>query len=235
MGVIVVMSWWGRRWVMDLPCTEIYITGAEYAENGDLIKLAGVDTGMALFSIESRFVADRVQRHPWVREARVFRLPTGKLSITVEERKPVVRVLDQDGRTSWFLDRSGFPMPDVQDAVFNVPLLTSRQKTFHPIQPVNDSTLQVLLRVLADLDAETDALISEVEVRSTGETWLKTSPIGVHGAIDVCLGRDAFEDKLQKLKSFWYQAVLARKEKRIELIDLRFNSQVVTRERMLIE
>jgi len=198
------------------------------------MRLAGVDTGKVLFEIESRLVEDRVQRHPWVAEAHVSRLPTGMLTIQVKEREPVARVVGPDGRASWYLDAYGYPMPVVRGSAFNVPLLRCHRETLHPVRSVEDSTLRALLLVLADLDDRTDAIISEIEIRANSEIRLKTTPSDVHETVDVRLGRDGIKEKMETLIAFWDQIVLVQKQQNIQYIDLRFDSQVVTRDNVWV-
>lgn len=220
----------GWHWVTSIRCTQIDLSGARHAERTALLELAQVDTGMVLFDIDPRLVADRMRRHPWVREASATRLPTGTLALHVEERTPVALVVDGAGRPAMYLDRFGFPMPLVPAAAYNVPLLRGFRERLHPVQPVEHATVRALLEALAVLDAETDALISEIAIQPSGEAWLYTTPAFGRDAIPVRLGRGPFARKLARLKAFWHQAVLTQPDKHFEQVDLRFDSQIVTRE-----
>ena len=90
--------------------------------------------------------------------------------------------------------------------------------------------VRALLAALAGLDPGTEALIAEVDLRASGEVWIHTTPAGEQGSIPVRLGQDAFAPKLARLRAFWRQGVLPRSDKRFHLIDLRFDSQIITRE-----
>jgi hypothetical protein len=89
-----------------------------------------------------------------------------------------------------------------------------------------------LLGALATADAETDALLSELTVGAGGEVLLRTSPDGAHGALTARLGAGGggYAAQLRRLHAFWHQAVLPRPATRFEVVDLRFDGQVVTRE-----
>lgn len=227
-----VAGGFGWYWVETLTCRQIIVSGTRHADPDALRELARVDTGMVLFDLEPHVLEDRLRHHPWVKDADVTRLPTGTLSIRVEERTPVVLVLDASGAPAGYLDRKGHPMPLVRDAVYDVPLL--RGLKLHPVQPVEQPTVLALLEALAAADAATDALVSEVEIRPSGEAWLYTAPSGANPTIPVRLGRGRFEPKLAKLKAFWHQAVLTRPDRRYEVVDLRFDSQVVTKEEVVL-
>ena len=51
-----------------------------------------------------------------------------------------------------------------------VPLLRGLGEAYHPVRPVQDERVRLLLAALADLDPDTDALISELEMRE-GESF----------------------------------------------------------------
>ncbi len=75
-----------------------------------------------------------------------------------------------------------------------------------------------------------EVLLSEFEVRTAGEVWLYAAPSTGRHSIPVRLGQGGFGDKFTRLHAFWYQTVLANPNKTYNQIDLRFSSQVVTRE-----
>ncbi|GIV60092.1 MAG: cell division protein FtsQ [Rhodothermaceae bacterium] len=219
----------GWRWLATLPCRQIVIEGAHHAERAALLDLARVDTGMVLFDLDPALVADRLVRHPWVAHAEVTRLPTGTLAIDVEERRPVALVVGADGAPSHYLDATGAQMPLVPGAAYDVPLVRGLRQPYHPVQPVQEEAVRAFLAALAAVPPEVEALVSEVEVRG-GELWAYTTPGPAREAVPVRLGRMGFSDKLTRLHAFWHQAVLPRPEKHFRLIDLRFDSQIVTEE-----
>ncbi|ARA93730.1 hypothetical protein AWN76_011525 [Rhodothermaceae bacterium RA] len=220
----------GWHWASGLTCRQILVEGATHADEADLRRLAQVDTGAVLLDIDPEVVADRVRRHPWVAEAAVQRLPTGTVRIAVRERLPVALVLDERGRPSHYLDRDGFMMPVVSGAAYDVPVLHGVPEAYHPVRPLEHTPTRDLLAALAGLDAATHALVSELEWRDDGDWWLYTTPLPGGGSVPVRLGTASFAQRLHRLRAFWEQAVLTRPETQIRLIDLRFDSQIITRE-----
>lgn len=225
----------GAAWVWQrtLPLERIVVVGAEHAPVEEVARLVGATPdSVALFSLAPALVADRAQRHPWVRAASVRRLPTGTLRVKVEERVPVALVLDGNGRPSHFLDAEGYAMPVVAatPTVYDVPVVHGAPP-YHPTQPVASGGLRSLLAALSTADAEALALVSEIDWGRTVTLW--TTPAGGHGSIPVRLGADAetdHADQLRRLRAFWDQSVLPRPETPFRLVDLRFRGQVVTRE-----
>ena len=221
------------QWQRALPVARVTVSGFVRADSAAVVRLAAVPDSAALFALDPALIADRVRRAPWVRAVRVRRLPTGTLAIAVEERTPVALVVGADGRPSHYLDREGYSLPLRAGDPFDVPLLRGAVPAYHPTQPVGDPRLLDLLAALATMDDEVSALVSELTVGTDGEVLLRTSPDEAHGALTVRLGAaraEGYADQLRRLAAFWHQAVLTRPATRFEVIDLRFDGQIVTRE-----
>jgi cell division protein FtsQ len=226
-AVLLALAW---RWHETLPLRRVAVTGTVRADSAEVVRLAALPDSAALYDLDPALIADRVQRAPWIQKARVRRLPTGTLAIRVEERVPAALVVRADGRPSHYLDREGYSLPLRPGDPFDVPLLRGALPAYHATQPVESAALLDLLAALAAADDEADALVSEVVVGAGGDALLRTSPDGAPGALAVQLGVGGYDEKLRRLRAFWEQAVLTRPDRRYEVVDLRFDGQVVTRE-----
>lgn len=220
----------GWNWLDGLTCSEISVHGFRYADPDEILDVARVDTGVRLLDVDPDLIEDRVERHPWVDEARVRRLPPATVSINVRERVPVALATDERGRPAFYADASGRLMPAVPEAVFDVPLLQGVRLPENATQPIESTAVRDLLAALDGTDESTDALISSFSIDASGDVTLHTTPAADRGAITVRLGRHDFEEKLVRLGAFWEQAVISRPDLSFDLIDLRFDSQIVTRE-----
>jgi hypothetical protein len=121
-------------------------------------------------------------------------------------------------------------MPLVDGAVYDVPLLYGLRAPYNPVLPVEDDAARNLAAALAAGSQDLDGLVSEFEQDDDGEIWLYTAPYPGHGTVHVRLGKDRFDSKFTALLAFWRQAVLPRPDADFSLIDLRIDSQVITRE-----
>ncbi len=227
LAALGLAAWWGYQWQRHLKVERIEVTGVHHAEPGALVELAGVDTTMRLFGLDPALVADRVERHPWVRRAEVTRRPTGTLAIHVTGRTPLVLALDANGTPARDLDARGFQVPADSGVVYDVPLLRGLDEPYHPMRRLQGEDARALLEALSALN---DTLVSEIERRPDGEWWLYTAPTDVRGVTPVRLGHAPFAPKLRRLRAFWRQAVRTQPATRFEVIDVRFDGQVVTRE-----
>lgn len=220
----------GWSWLDALVVRAVSVEGNRHAAEEEILAVARVDTGARLLSVDPDLVADRAQRHPWVRSAVVRRLPPGTVWIRVDERTPVVLALTADGLPASYLDAEGYTMPVDEDASYDVPLLRGAHLPRNPMRPVDAPPLLELLAALPALDPGLDALVSSFEIDREGSVTLHTVPAGTQTSIEVRLGERAFLEKFARLQAFWLQAVLARPEKTFETIDLRFDGQIVTQE-----
>jgi cell division protein FtsQ len=227
LGGIGVLTW---QWREDVVVERIDVLGERYAAQEGVARLARVGAGDTLYHIQPALIADRVRRHPWVREASVSRIPTGTLRIRVTEREPVALVLQREGTPVYYLDENGFAMPQVDSVAFDVPLVSGLSEPYQPAQAISHKGLVEMLGALATATAEARALISEILVQPSGELVVYTTASEAHGPIPVRMGKDAFSEKLERLHAFWQQAVLPQPGKTFTSVDLRFDSQIVTEE-----
>ncbi len=227
-GMLGFVGW---HWLGAVPVRSVEVRGFVHADSTELVGLAGIDRGGPIMDVSAALVADRVRRHPWVKAASASRNPTGTLVITVRERVPVSLYLDGEGVPAYYMDSEGFRMPFAKDVVAHVPVFRGVREPYHPVSPVKSAALLQLLALLPELPREQDALVSEVHEKANGEIELFTAITPAGQSVRVLLGRDQFAEKIDRLQAFWIQSVLRRPTTTYEWIDLRFDGQIVSRER----
>lgn len=226
-GGLVALGMLGWHWYANVVCTQIEVQGVEHASADTLRSLARVDTGTTMMEIDPTLVADRVTRHPWVKDARVRRSPDGTLRIRVTERTPAALVVDNKGRPAYYLDAEGYMMSLPAEVSYDVPLVWGVRTPFNPVQPLAHPPLQQALNALAATD--TYGLVSEVDVRPDSSIHLYTLPMPDRRAVRVQLGHHPYDDKLKRLHTFWEQVISRPSPPPVGFIDLRFDGQVITR------
>jgi len=228
--LVLAGGFMGWRWLMQVTLEHIEIRGTMNATCEEILRLAAVDTGAVLYRMDTVEIEDRILAHPWIENALVSRLPTGTMIVDVKEREPVLQVLDDGGRPDFYLDRYGFQMPRTDSSFYDVPLLSGYSETYHTLKRTENTVIRELLEALDETPEASVRIISEVTLIS-GEVWLRLVPSGNHGATPVRMGDTEFGPRLLRLAAFWEQAMLTRQDRIFELIDLRFNSQIVAREK----
>jgi cell division protein FtsQ len=81
-----------------LAITTITVDGVHAIERQNVLDLAKIKPGTPLHHIVTTAIKQRIESHPWIKEAEVSRLPFHELRIAVIERKPaaIIRVDSQN-------------------------------------------------------------------------------------------------------------------------------------------
>jgi cell division protein FtsQ len=209
----------------------VEVTGTVHADADHLVKLAAPDSAGLMYDVNPGRVRDAVTTDPWVEDAAVTRWPTGVLLVRVSERRPVALAVAPAGEMVYYLDRNGYPMPLVPHRVYDLPLVRGLPAQVDMAEPVVRRGLAGLLQALDGATPAVHALISEIRIED-GDIWVLTSPTPDGRVIPARLGIEGnYEERLQRLHAFWHQAILTQPDKTFRTVDLRFDGQVVTRER----
>lgn len=234
-GGVLALGLFGWRWRANATVGEVAVSGTTHAPPDTLRRLAAVDSGAVMSELDLAVVGDRIERHPWVREADVAaHWMRRTLAVTVTERAPAALVMGGEGRPAYYLARSGHAMPLPDSMGYDVPLVRSLDADYRPVGPVAPPSVRRVLTALPK--TETGELVAEINVHSDSTVALVTRPLDSHGAMTVRLGRGRVPKKLRTLRAFARQIVsreAAESETPIEEVDLRFAGQVVTREHSL--
>ena len=96
----------------------IAIQGLATLSSTEVAAATRVAPGEDSLDVDPAAVAQRLRDHPWIRDAHVMRLPTGKLLVQIEEREPVA-VLAPVGEseiTTWrYVDDTGTPFAALRE------------------------------------------------------------------------------------------------------------------------
>lgn len=228
-GGVIALGLLGWRWRTSTTVEHVAVRGATHAPPDTVRHLAQVDTGAVITEINRTLVADRVERHPWVRQAEVaVQWMRRTLTIAVTERTPAALVVGAQGHPSYYLDRAGYAMPLPDSGGHDVPLVRGLDARYHPVRRLAPPSLRRTLSALSS--KESSDLVAEINVKPNGAVRLVTTPLGAHGPIPVRLGSDLVAKKLRTLRTFARQILATQPDTTIQQIDLRFDGQVVTRE-----
>ena len=228
--VLVAGGWTGWQWMQQVTVQEIRIRGNVNVSEQDVLDLIRTDTGAVMFDVNAVMLEDRVVRHPWIRQVDVARLPSGVLDVQVTERTPVAVLMGPDGRADYWVDAAGWRLPITPRARYDVPLIFAPDEEWHPMRPIENPSTRALIASIAAASPRMDALFSEFIW--TDEGWeLRLTPVPPHEGIRVRVGHAGFDTTFDRLLAFWDQEVLQHRNKIYDLIDLRFDSQIIVEER----
>ncbi len=167
---------------------------------------------------------------PFVLSAEAFVDAEGKVNINIEQRQPVLRVMDNNG-LNYYLDREGQQMPPSKHYAARVLVVTGNVPPYQIDFLEKENHLLTEIFELAQLIAADDflhALVEQVYVNKRGELVLAPKI----GKQTILFGR--FRDakaKLDRLKVFYRQGLPYKGWNAYSSFDLRYEGQVVCRRR----
>lgn len=169
-----------------------------------------------------------LERNPFIKEADVFIDNKNIIHIEIIQRKPMMRIMDGDGR-NYYLDAEGNFMPLSIHYTARVPVATGFIPAHIPdfLERKQYGLKDVFeLMTLLSNDSFYKAMIEQVHVSQNGDIIL----IPKIGGQQILFGSyKKAEEKLERLKIFYDQALPHEGWDKYRLIDIRFNNQIVCR------
>ena len=216
-----------NTWKTRLHVKEVQVEGNSIVQEEVLRQLSGVKVGTPLFEVDLNRVRTQLLGNPFIREASVQRDAPGRIVLSVVERTPVAAAV---GARMHFLDDEGFVMPAIpSDRIFDVPVLSGTMlpdelQSGKRIASPHVLNALAVARKLQSMEG-VNPRISEVHVMQGGDIILFTA----EGGIPVFVGREDYQRKFLSFQAFWEQVVLREDVRRLELVDVRFQGQVIAR------
>jgi cell division protein FtsQ len=200
--------------------TNIEVNGNRRVTRGEVLQWAGIHAPTSVWDVAPDLVRVRLQNHPWVRHVSVQRQFPHRLTIKIEERRPVaiVRLGELD-----YVDRSGRILGPLRDGDSpDFPVITgleaARPSGFTPLGVHRALRLLRLCQRLNCFDA-----ISEVHVdRNRGITVFPLRP-----AAAVVLGWGSWREKLARSARVF--AAWKGQVERLAAVDVSFRNIVVVK------
>ncbi len=201
---------------------ELVVTGCDDVRSAEVLRQARIQIGQNIWSVSGASTAERIQRIPWIREARVERILPDRVTITVSERVPVAKM--EHPQLGWVgMDGAGILMPLRDSEIAGLPALEGLdQGVFRfgaRVGPeCNDQLLALLARVQEE-GPETVRRFPALSVESDGDVLFRDLPF----AAEIRLGREDLVRRWRDL-SERLPRMLALSP-RYRYIDLRFPGQ----------
>ncbi len=193
----------------------------------------GVVIGEPLNKINTRAIEEELNANPYVKSVRVYETINKKLIIELEERKPMVRLMDSNGKTA-ILDVDGYLMPLSHNAVLRLPVITGNFKLnnefVHANGHVGDSLAHVsLVNVYAYASAIATnpfwkAQIQQTDLNAYGD-FVAYPQVGKH---TINFGSASkIEEKLDRLFIFYKKGLGETGWNKYTSINLKYKDQIV--------
>lgn len=173
--------------------------------------------GKQLKEINTYKIQEAILENQLIKSAEVFVTNDGGIRAIIKERIPIMRVIAQDGQ-NYYIDKSGerMPLSDLNTAY--VPIVTGNVK-----EEFAKAELYKFALFLSKNEFW-NAQIDQIYVKSNNDLILE-SRVGDH---QIEIGSlDNFEEKLQRLKTFYLKALSETGWNRYTKINLKYDNQVI--------
>ncbi|WP_445494526.1 cell division protein FtsQ [Photorhabdus sp. SF281] len=212
LGTIVWGGWAVLNWMKDanrLPISKLVVTGERHYTTNDAIRQAILSLGQpgTFMTQDVNIIQQHIERMPWIRQVTVRKQWPDELRIHLVEYVPYARWNDSQ-------------MLDAEGLVFSIPVEWKAKGSFPMLYGPQGSEKEVLdgYRAMAKLLAA-NKLKLKVAVMTARRSWQLT----LDNDIRLKLGR---MDTTGRIKRFieLYPLLQQNTEKRVDYVDLRYNS-----------
>ncbi len=197
----------------------------------DIVKTVGKKfgklEGLTIDKVDMRSIEQFLSTSPYVKEASVFLGASGKLTLSIRQRMPIMRIVDNHG-THWYIDADTVRMPVSRNFTARVPLVngdfpaTNDIKSW-PIGPLFDVTM-----MLQDNEFM-GSLVDQVYFESKDKIWL----VPRMGPSKILIGNtNDLDDKVERIQKFYKKVLPSTGWDTYAYVDTRFAGQIVAKRRL---
>jgi len=215
----------GLYWSSTMTVKQLQFEGNHFVSSTDLQKV-DVPMGMNPDSMDFRKIMNRFNSIAYVRQAKISVEPNGNLLIHITERQPIAMLVD--GNHKIYVDADGVRLPLKLGSSVDVPILYG-----FSAKPMGDTLKSKGFKTVANFLTEvnknpvSDATISEV-------AWTKDEGVIAvtnQNGVKLIIGKGGFAKRLRNWEAFYGQVIKQKGIEKMRSIDLRFEGQIVTREK----
>jgi cell division protein FtsQ len=197
-------------------------SGNHYVTRADIENALGAGAEPNLFLLPLNEARRQVEAIPWVRSARLTRIPPNRLFVEITERTPVAYVSVQ-GRLK-LVDADGVLLDIPSEASFDFPVISGVEPEM--TQADRKARLALFDRFAQELNAQARAtgwLVSEVDLSDAAD--LKALLVQGSDSILVHFGNHDFGERFRTFMTLLPE--VERTAQAIDSVDLRYRGQVV--------
>ncbi|MDR2954026.1 MAG: cell division protein FtsQ/DivIB [Prevotella sp.] len=186
------------------------------------VKEAGLDpTGKQFKDINTSTIEEAIQTNQFVKKAHVFVTNNGAIKALIEEREPILRVMNNDGK-SYYIDNEGQMMPLSKRFTAYLPIATGAIKEDFATGDLYKFALFLHNNIFWNAQIEQIIVQSDRDIRLIPR-------VGEH---QIVLGDlNDYKQRLDKLMTFYEKGLNEVGWNKYSVINLSFDKQVVCTKR----
>jgi cell division protein FtsQ len=172
--------------------------------------------GKKINDINTRLVEDELRKHPLIANAECYRTSDGRIGIEITQRLPILRIMSANGE-NYYIDDKGQSMP-IPNSAAHVPIVTGQVDKAFATKELYEFGMFLQRNPLWL------AQIQQISVTPTKELEL-VPRVGDH---ILFLGKPGnYENKFEKLKTFYEKGLNEIGWNKYSRISLEFSNQII--------
>jgi cell division protein FtsQ len=229
--LIALLSQTAQKYDVKYRIEKIVLENNSIVPTSEILKFARIGSEKELKGLSPEIVIDRIEKHPYVKSAEGNFLDSITLSIKVKEVEPFALILCKESMLCLTADGKVIPF-NSSIKMYDLPLITgvSTEAYLKPISIIGNSELSAafeILHALEEIDFAFFSLLSEIEITGKDQYCVYlTKP-----QARIILNKNFDFKKGIQLSEFWRQVILNQNLIKYEYIDLRFEDQIVVKEK----
>ena len=228
--------------ILETPLENVFLSNIDVKER---LKNKGIQVeNVQRKALQTSLIEEILKEMPEVEDAKVFMGLDGKWTIYGKIRKPVARIFNMKGE-SYYIDDKGKIMPLSPIYTARVVPVTGKIRDSQDSRSVNEIINNDSLKSISKLpqtyaitnyvcnDAFLNALITQIHVANNGD-FVLIPRVGMQRIIFGKVDKPTdIEERFEKLKVFYRQAMPYAGWGKYETINLKFKKQIVCTKRSL--
>ncbi|MEE3329454.1 MAG: cell division protein FtsQ/DivIB [Myxococcota bacterium] len=203
------------------------IIGVDQVAASEIARRTGIARSAPLDSVDLAEASRRIESHPWLRAARLRRLPGGDVLAIVDERSPIALLRSGTGEAWQAVDRDGTTFAAVDPADYP-DLLRLRSDA----ATASFEDVAMAIEIAARAEANGVARLDSVVLPTRSDVASPQAALGwrlmlADGGPEVVLGDDTSEKRMERLAELLDARLDAVRS--AERIDLRFRDRAILR------
>jgi len=229
MMLMLTLVWFWKNEAFELKGAKIQ--GTQFVSKEDIFEIAGIDFSKDIFEVNTGEIEQRILNHPMVEKVSVTRFLPSALKIKVKERDLIAVI---SGSEISAVDVTGKILTQFStESVYDLPVITGFKFETDSAgfrSPSNPSLVQQAVEMLNEIKSCDLVLYHELSdlhySRNHGFIfYLKKNNI------PVVFGSEDYAKKLQYFSTIYHYLSDKNQLKKIKVIDVRFEDQVVVKNR----
>lgn len=230
--VLFVLAWQAKA---EKKCKDIVVElvgenpTALFMKEQEILQILNnqqVKVGTPISHLNLAQIERSLEKTAWIKNAELFLDNQLVLQVRIEQRVPIARVFTVSGR-SFYVDKNANQLPLRQLSVLRLPVFTGFTSDLEQLSKPDSILLQNIVEFASVIkeDSFFSAQIAQINIAPNGDFELIPS-LGDH---TVLIGSiDQLENKLDRLYTFYKKIWVPSGINAYQVLDLRFNNQIVT-------